>query len=142
MRELLQLFPALANSGWKITSRQTNEYNCIAWAANDENSWWWPDPMNIYYWPESAPREETISAFRVAFSSLGFEQCDDGVHENGYEKIALFIGADGKPSHMARQLPSGNWTSKIGGLEDIEHPLEAIEGKYYGNAKHFLKRKI
>jgi hypothetical protein len=28
---------------------------------------WWPDPQGIGYWPEAAPRTETIEAFYLAF---------------------------------------------------------------------------
>jgi hypothetical protein len=50
---------------------------------------------------------------------------------------------DGSPEHVSRQLESGKWTSKIGRLEDIEHPtLAALEGKEYGKAKVMLKRKL
>lgn len=49
-----------------------------------------------------------------------------------------------KKSHtMARQLPSGAWTSKLGGLEDIEHEaLDAINCDSYGEPVQFLKRPM
>jgi hypothetical protein len=47
---------------------------------------------------------------------------------------------------MARQLPTGVWTSKCGSLEDIEHEtLEALAGfgpYEYGAVVRFLKRSI
>ncbi len=48
------------------------------------------------------------------------------------EKLALFVHRD-KVVHVARQLPSGLWTSKLGQSFDIEHPLAALEGDLYGS---------
>ena len=59
----------------------------------------------------------------AVFRSLGFVMRDDGDHEIGLEKIALYATDDDEYTHVARQLPSGKWTSKLGGLEDIEHDL-------------------
>jgi len=35
-------------------------YNCIAFAAGETHRWWWP--MGAY-WPEPAPRDETVDSF-------------------------------------------------------------------------------
>ena len=62
--------------------------------------------------------------------------------EPGYEKVCIYTSDDGSPQHVARQLASGTWTSKIGSLEDIEHStVAALEGKEYGTAKVIMKRK-
>ncbi len=47
----------------------------------------------------------------------------------------------GETQHMARQLPSGHWTSKLGDLDDIEHDLSALEGIEYGRVAMILARK-
>jgi len=49
---------------------------------------------------------------------------------------------DGEPTHVARQLPSGRWTSKMGFLEDIEHTVDALRGFYYGAVTQILKRAV
>jgi|GEM_PF-3681614 len=54
-----------------------------------------------------------------AFATLGYEVCDNVELEPGFEKIALYAGADGIPTHAARQLQAGPWTSKLGRMEDI-----------------------
>ena len=36
-------FPNLKADGYQVTSPQSLEYNCIAWAAGDNTQWWWPD---------------------------------------------------------------------------------------------------
>ena len=34
--------PKLADSAYKVTSGETNQYNCIAWAVGDTTEWWSP----------------------------------------------------------------------------------------------------
>ncbi len=69
----------------------------------------------------------------AVFALLGYvtsERDDEGV---GTERLALFANEHGEPTHVARQLPSGVWTSKLGSAEDIEHDsLAALEGPIYG----------
>ncbi len=101
--------------------------------------WWWPDQLAVAYWPPSIPRETTISAFISAYATLGYEPCDSPELEDGLEKIALFVFG-GEPTHAARQLPNGLWTSKLGNEEDIEHVLTAVEGPVYGQVHLYLKR--
>ena len=113
-------------------------YNCVAWAAEDEEHWWWPDEDS--YWPEGVPREETIAALVAAFEKLGFVSCNDPLLEAAYEKVAIYAAPDGIPTHVARQLPSGLWSSKLGQLQDIEHRLEDLGAPCMAIA-HCLKRE-
>jgi hypothetical protein len=62
--------------------------------------------------------------------------------ENGYEKVAIYT-LNGVPTHAARQLPNGNWTSKLGSEIDIEHnSLDCLNGTVYGKAEIIMKRRI
>ncbi|MBC5829215.1 MAG: hypothetical protein GIW98_03355 [Candidatus Eremiobacteraeota bacterium] len=54
------------------------------------------------------------------YAAQGFELCDDGTFTPWFDKIALFT-KDGVPTHAARQLRTGQWTSKLGALQDISH---------------------
>lgn len=46
-------------------------------------------------------------------------------------------------THAARQLPSGQWTSKLGKSEDIQHEsAEDVSGGVYGEVVEFMKRPI
>ena len=142
-----QIFPFLVGTNWKITSPQDANYNCIAWAANDINRFWWPDVDCHAYWPRGVPREETAESFIKAYQTVGFELCDNIDFENGYEKIAIYIGNDGKPKHAARQLSNSKWTSKLGQSHDIEHDLYSLNNSpsanpFYGEVKIFMKREI
>ncbi len=59
--------------------------------------------------------------------------------EAGYERIAWFAPADGRPTHAARELPSGLWTSKLGTAEDTEHGLGELEGALHGSVVLVMK---
>lgn len=141
-RDLERLFPLLAGASYEITSPAQPDYNCIAWAAGDDSRWWWPDEFYQYYWPDIAPRRPTLDAFVQAFLTLGFEVCDDPGLESGWEKVAIYAKDDGSPTHAARQLANGTWTSKLGNLEDINHPgLDHVSGRDYGRPVLFLRRR-
>lgn len=134
-------FPNLAgaNSGYRRTSPPTKLYNCIAWAAGVTTEWWWPDLRGR--WPSEAPREATINAFIKAFETREYFQCTDVDFERDFERVAIFA-LDSKPKHACYQLPSGLWTSKMGGNVDCVHALEAICGPLYGQVAVVLKRKV
>lgn len=137
--DLERIFPHLSETRYKVTSPIDVNYNCIAWAAGDSRSWWEPDAFGQYYWPDTAPREMTLDAYIKAYQSLGYEQCEDGNLEAGYEKVALFVKG-GTPTHASRQLQHGNWTSKLGQLHDIEHELKGVEGSEYGGVMVYMRR--
>jgi hypothetical protein len=130
-------FPRLAAHGYTKTSDATPAYNCIAWAANDTTRFWWPAPSG--YWPPKAPRQLRIKAFVLAFQTLGYKKCRDGLPEPSYEKVAIY--ADNmKATHAARQLPDGAWTHKMGRNIDIVTNLDAVSGGNYGEVVRFLRR--
>jgi hypothetical protein len=85
-------------------------------------------------------RERTVAAFEEAFTSLGYTPCEAEGYETGFEKVALYATTDGRPTHMARQLPDGRWTSKLGEQVDIEHELHALAGDLYGTVVRILRR--
>lgn len=132
-------FPLLKPNNHRRTSDPTPDYNCIAWAAGDASIWWWPDQAAMCYWPEGVAREETLAAFVAAYGTLGYALCDDNGLEKGLEKIAIYA-KNGVPTHAARQLKNGEWTSKLGRHEDIEHALGALEGSEYGKVAIYLSR--
>lgn len=136
------MFPKLYESGYKITSPAQPSYNCIAWAAGDASRWWEPDARGLYFWPKSILRAYTLEAYEEAFKHLGFDSCEDPTPEAGWEKVALFTGADGRPTHAARQLTDGMWTSKLGRDVDIAHSnLDGLCGDHYGNPTVILRRR-
>ena len=135
------IFPQLAAEGFAETSPATEDYNCIAWAAGVTDEWWWPDPAYTSDWPAAAPRVETLDAFVAVFALLGYERCADGQLEPGFEKVAFYaVGA--KPTHAARQLPDGSWTSKLGESIDITHTLRGLESAKYGQVAGYMRRLV
>ncbi len=140
--EVLADFPGLATARWSLTSDPSDYYNCIAWAAGEMHRWWWPSDSEDDYWP-LATRENTTEGFRRAFAmKRGYESCEDGELEPDWEKVAIYVGEDGKPKHMARQLADGTWTSKLGQGRDItHHTLAALAGPRYGVPAHFMRRR-
>jgi len=152
MAALLHLeigFPKLASAGYEKTSEATGgplapgSYNCIAWAAEDtHHGFWWPDQYG--YWPFWIKREVTIPCFVKTFRSLGYRICGHSRRQVLFHKVVLYAihrsrnpmpvptslagFTEWEPTHMARQLPDGSWTSKCGGKEDIAHfTLDALE---------------
>lgn len=135
------MFPGLRAETYEVTSPATPTYNCIAWAALDESHWWEPDAAGVYHWPEGAARAFTIEAHVEAFGQLGYERCSGPEPEDGFEKVVIYADAPGVPTHAARQLPDGTWTSKLGMSADIRHQtLSGVAGGPYGEPAVCLRR--
>jgi hypothetical protein len=146
IRALLECwFPNLEREIYCAESERDEDYNCIAWAANDTDTPWWPTPdPRDGYWP-IAWRAVHKDCFIEAFKSHGgYEVCaTDFSLEIGYEKVALYLDSNDEPQHMARQLSSGVWTSKLGKAWDILHQTQkGVEGQRYGTAVIVMRRPI
>ena len=144
VRECLKCwFPNLENEVFCPESERDEDYNCIAWAAGETDTPWWPtqDP-NDAFWPiawREVHKDCFVEAFRV---SGNYELCaTDFSLEAGYEKVALYLDSQDTPQHMARQLPGGIWTSKLGKTWDILHQTaQGVESADYGNAVVVMRR--
>lgn len=80
-------------------------------------------------------------AFIDAFRTLGFSPCHGPENEPGFEKVAIYADGNGIPTHMARQVDGGGWTSKLGSDVDIHHDvLDTLHGPAYGSSQVFLRR--
>jgi hypothetical protein len=83
---------------------------------------------------------------RSAFEAIGYEVCHgasiNDALEPGFDKVALYVDDDGMWSHAAKQLPSGEWSSKLGLEEDIAHKTaHCFGGSIYGNVAYVMRRK-
>ena len=138
-RTLLEMaFPNLSGSAFEITSPMNTRYNCVAFAAGDLNDWWWPvEPEG--QWPEGVARERTVTAFQQMFATLGYGPSESGDLASGIEKVAIYA-REGSPTHAARQLNDGRWTSKLGDNVDITHTIGGLEGDVYGKVALILQR--
>ena len=143
MKDFAKDFPSLDANNHRLTSPITSDYNCIAWAAEEDDRWWWPGPVSVSYWPQGIARVPTCDAFVDAFKTIGYDVCVTPELEEGFAKVALYVDANNNPTHMARQLADGTWTSKLGQAYDINHhTLEAISGPTYGAPSVFLRKRV
>lgn len=149
IEEFLECFPRISIDNTVITSSDNPIYNCIAWAAIGDPSWqtfpanwWWPISNGNYtVWPEGCPQSLEIESFCKMFEIIGFTSSEDGSFEAGLEKIAIYIDKDNKPTHAARQLSDGKWTSKLGQSFDIVHDTpHVLTGPTYGDPVIYMQR--
>jgi len=143
LNELERYFVGLASGGYRVTSPADPAYNCAAWAAGETEVCWDPAVTGGCYWPPGIGRELTLGNLLAAFATLGYEPCQSAELETRFEKLAVYADPQGVPTHVARQLPKGTWTSKLGTAEDIEHEtLAGLEGVLYGKAVQTLRRLL
>ncbi len=128
-------FPRLSATNHRVTSPPSPDYNCVAWAANDALHWWQPGE----YWPKNLSHYHgSVGEVVDAFEAIGFVLTESGEHELEFTRIAIYA-VDGMFTHVARQLTSGKWTSKLGGEDDIEHDNpECLSGGVYGEVAAYL----
>lgn len=153
MTSLKTLFPNLNHTNHRVTSNRTEAYNCIAWAMQDGERWW--QPHADYYWPNGIAladdEEPTVAHVTAIFVECGFElmpmprrKTSRDKTEADFNRIAVFGTGRAETdrfTHVARQLDTGWWASKIGDWEDIEHlSLDVLEGIAYGKVAAILRR--
>ena len=132
-------FPNLHNEGFTVVDLPSDLYNCIAYAAGDTSRWW--DHTARRYWPSYATRSKLIESLQEVFTGLGFEECDDGSFEPGYQKVALYEEDEGTWQHASLQMPNGAWRSKMGEGPVIEHRSpESLSGGPYGHPTIHMRR--
>jgi hypothetical protein len=135
------LFPNLSSTPYHVTSPADPTYNCFSWAAGESHRWWEAHPDAGHFWPTGHTTDWSIDIVIDAYRTIGYAVCDDGSPESGVEKVVIYV-KDGEPTHAARQLPSGMWTSKLGAEDDLEHTLDGLTGAEYGAPVVFLKRTM
>ncbi len=143
--DILSYFPNFKNYPYTDTSKENDDYNCIAYACGIDTLWYWPPPYagnkRTQFWPSNVPASLTIESFIKLFESFNYQLCSDDSLEEGFLKVAIFE-KEGMPKHAARQLPDGSWTSKLGMDIDISHSIKGMNGGFYGDATTFLKRSV
>ncbi|MBK5247291.1 MAG: hypothetical protein JJE49_08515 [Peptostreptococcaceae bacterium] len=151
MRFLRQAFPKLSqDKDFKVTSKDTPVYNCIAWAYNLDNRWMWPNTGEylfldgVHYWPSDEILDCDVSNFIEAFMLKGYECCENSDFEPNYRKIALYVKPETTEcTHAARELSNGCWSSKLGKSNDIQHgTADTIENDAYGKVYCYMKKKF
>jgi hypothetical protein len=146
-----QWLPAVEKWPVRRTSSDTDHYNCYAYVAGDTRRPWCPLPIlpRGVHWPVPVDDEEENTVWPVlkGYEAIGFEWCENGTLENGFEKLALYTNQNDEPTHVAIQRENGTWQSKLGSDIDVEHALESLESSDefgptdYGKVRYFMKRK-
>ena len=138
----LRQFPKLVKKNNDVKSDIDKKYNCIAFAAGRTDKKIWPSYHPDHYWPPDVPRSnDDLDSLINLFTSQNYVRCQSGDFEKGYEKIAIYTLASGRPTHAARQIGKNKWVSKLGEYYDIEHAKEAVSGGDYGEMKIFMRRE-
>jgi hypothetical protein len=141
--QLAHRFPNLNNDNYKKTSEACGLYNCVSWVIEDKTKW-----KDFYLLPNwDVNPDLSCKDYIRFFSKHGFAICENGAFEEGKQKIALYENKAGHFMHVARQIGANEWTSKLGGFEDISHTdLAALEGvgnaDRYGYALIFMERDL
>jgi len=137
---IITAFPKINSSNASNTSDATWNYNCIAWAYGYSDRRMWPN-LRSYWWPKNIGQTESINSFVELFSLQGYKVCPCATHEHGFEKVAIYAKPNDEPTHAARELESGKWTSKLGKDIDIQHDDPyVLEGPTYGKVAVIMKR--
>ena len=133
-----------------VSSEASRAYNCIAWALGIRDQWWEPhSPGSIAegrgYWPDGLPHDRAPETLRELFRQQRFVDCEDGDLDPRSVKIALYQmpEKDGsyKWTHVARQLRTGLWTSKLGDSYEVTHQRpEDLDGHLYGDVYAYLAK--
>jgi len=148
---LIDFFPKLAvDKNFEITSKASNDYNCIAWACKYDDRWIQPSYLGqpnldcVVWWPPEVQEGTDISCLVTVFENQGFAICDTFDYEKEYTKVALYINeSNNEWTHAAREKKNGFWTSKLGHNVDIQHSTPyTIENIIYGKVFCFMKKKI
>ncbi len=148
-------FPKLKADGGKKVSEPAIPYNCLSWSAKRTREYRFePKPQEAWErWPDGLPDDYSLESFIMLFENLGYKRCHDldASFDLFYKKVAIYaaFGIYGEPrwefTHVADQLHSGAWTSKLGYGEDIQHntphSLEGNSEDEYGKIYQILKRR-
>jgi len=125
-------FPALGPD-YEVVGPGTSSYNCIAWSLHDTHDWVWPG--------------NTLKAFDQLNTKHGFQKMPkmDFRVQPGVEKIVLYgkvVNGRTVPTHQARQMADGTWTSKLGKMAVIRHATpDSLDGPDYGHPVAVYSRK-
>lgn len=135
-------YPNLPHAGYQITSHETWDYNCVAFAKGDETRWWQPSTEVGHFWPDYAIHGNSLDCLISVFRGQQYEICESDEVEPEYEKVALYGYENNEYSHVALQLSDGSWSSKLGNWEDIKHPTpHSLTGDFYGQVKCYMRRR-
>ena len=124
---------------FKLTSPETYQYNCIAYALGMLDRW--VDHVDIpWHWWPPVERGASIRHLVEVFRYFGFEECgmDDKV-DDIYDKIAIYDISD-EWTHAARVVTDGIYQSKFGSSYDGLHSSGDVLKALYGSVCVIMRR--
>jgi hypothetical protein len=132
-------FPNSFEFPFEITSPETAQYNCVAWALGDSEHWWEAD--EDFQWLDDIEYSQTLNALQSFFEKFNFQISSNLLFEIGFEKVVLYSDDGVQCSHVSRQLDENLWTSKLGVSYDVSHNINALENGMYGQVALIMKRR-
>lgn len=124
-------FPRLGDD-FEVLAPSSSAYNCIAWALGRWDRWVWPGPPG---------QPVSVEDFDALFAPHGYRRIGSLNYDPvaGHDKLVLYCRrnelGEPEPTHCARQLGDGSWSSKVGKLPLIRHlHPDDIDGGSYGEA--------
>lgn len=132
------LFPVLNRYDAIVTGDNTDTYNCISWSGDIDYSYEWPPCMNSSYYIEGDP----LGSFDRFYESRGYTR--NGADENNaaialWAKDDVFTHASVRNNDLSYYPHGYDWESKIGPMERIMHPRDALESNNYGIIEYYYK---
>lgn len=131
--------PLKNDPNYKLTSPETFEYNCIAFAMGMLDRWIDSSDIPWHWWPP-VRKDTSPSSLVEAFKYFGFEECgmDDKVDEQ-YDKVALYKD-DIQWTHAAKVVADGEYHSKFGASFDGHHSGGDVLKAKYGSVFLIMRR--
>jgi hypothetical protein len=132
---------------YQETSLATIDYNCLSWAVGRIDTYLDPELNHVgYTWPDNVEREWTAKGCSKVLAHYGYsEESGDTSFEDDYVKVVMYVDKSGTPTHFARQIHGGKWTSKLGDKVDIVHDnLECMAGddfEHYGTVRYIFRKR-
>ena len=118
-----------------VSSETSTAYNCMPglWEPHSPGS----IAEDQGHWPVGLPHDRAPETLRTLFQREGFVDCENGDLDPNSVKIALYQAQESDGSyrwtHVARQLKTGLWTSKLGSSYEATHRNpEDLDGRLYG----------
>jgi hypothetical protein len=121
-------FPNLGKE-WEILAPATPKYNCISHTIGVYHRW---------EWPHKPGKDATVADFDQLYGKYGYRRIStlDYSFDPRVQKIVLYgvqKGGTWAPTHGARMLADGTWTSKLGKGPLIRHKTpDSVNGEGYG----------
>ena|ERR1035438_274850 len=134
-RQIRNNFPNLTNDKFQFTSEWDPNYNCVAYINDIKDEY-------VQFYDEATRTYDTsLKRYISYFEEFGFRVTENSDLQEGITKIAISYDENKEFRHVCKQLPAGEWTSKLGDWEDITHiNPNVLLGNLYANELIFMEK--